>query len=997
MALALRCALALALLCHGVIAGSPGPMADAAPRKLHGRFLHITDIHPDQYYKAHSSTDEDGACHRGKGPAGVYGAETSDCDSPFSLVNATFDWIADNLKDEIDFIVWTGDSARHDRDEKLPRSADQVLGTNTWIADKFADVFADKDDRMAIPVVPNFGNNDILPHNILLPGPNKWLQHYTHIWRRFIPEEQRHSFEFGGWFHVEVIPNKLAVFSLNTLYFFDRNAGVDGCAVPSEPGYKQMEWLRVQLQIMRERGMKAILTGHVPPARTESKKLWDETCWQRYSLWMQQFRDVVVVGLYGHMNIDHFLIHDNHEIDISALSGASGIATREAMDDELTIQSATDYLMELRGDWAKLTPPAHTGKPKSEKSRKGGRKGRGKKRKDPWGERYHLSLVSPSVYNISGLENNAVWADALQTTASPAVTEDAPAQKHLSLRHLSAEPDADTVMDLDMDTDTDKDTSDMTTTKKKNKKNKKHRKKPKKPSHDPDLHIPSPPPKTAPPGPAYSPQPLTLTGYTQYFANLTHINNLDLATPSAPPSAPNNPFLSLFAAPSSDADADADADADRHASWLGGLLRWRRGKHGGKKPVVVAPPRPRAFAFEVEYHTAEDRVLRLRDLTANKSGEGEESESESESESDEGEESDDDEDDGVQVREKKGKRKKGGKKRRKQNKAWLHFVRHAFVGTLEKDELKKFLAGSAGHSYLINTNFISHLPSHPSAILQQTQPQIDPNPMFPALRLPHGVLRRRLRRRRMATLLLLLVLPLALLLLPPYLIYKPPSPLLRYLSHRWTDVLFRVWLPRTKPLVALTIDDAPSQHTAAILAALAAAGARATFFVIGAQVPGREAVLRDMVRAGHELANHGMRDEPARVLGSAELAAQMRQVQGLIDAAYRDEGRVPPGGAGRRDLYYRPGSGFFSDRIRGVARALGYRLVLGSIYPHDAQIGYAWLNARHVLSMLSPGGIIICHDRRSWTEPMLRKVLPEMTRRGYKAVTVSELLDEVTG
>lgn len=95
--------------------------------------------------------------------------------------------------------------------------------------------------------------------------------------------------------------------------------------------------------------------------------------------------------------------------------------------------------------------------------------------------------------------------------------------------------------------------------------------------------------------------------------------------------------------------------------------------------------------------------------------------------------------------------------------------------------------------------------------------------------------------------------------------------------------------------------------------------------------------------------------------------------------------------------YYRPGSGFFSERMLTLVRKLGYRLVLGSIYPHDAQIGYAWLNARHILSMLSPGGIIICHDRRSWTPPMLRKILPEMQRRGYKAVTVSQLLEEATG
>jgi peptidoglycan/xylan/chitin deacetylase (PgdA/CDA1 family) len=250
----------------------------------------------------------------------------------------------------------------------------------------------------------------------------------------------------------------------------------------------------------------------------------------------------------------------------------------------------------------------------------------------------------------------------------------------------------------------------------------------------------------------------------------------------------------------------------------------------------------------------------------------------------------------------------------------------------------------------------------------------------------------------MATLVLLLLL-LLLFFLPLYIIYKPPSPLLRHLSHRWTDVLFRVWLPKSKPLVALTIDDSPSDHTRAILKTLAASGAHATFFVIGSQVAGREDVLRDIVRAGHELANHGMYDQPATDLTTEELEEQIKETQLYIDNAYLAWGKEPPapGKYGRGERYYRPGSGFFSERIRGVARRLGYRVVLGSIYPHDAQIGWAWLNARHVLSMLSPGGIIICHDRRSWTEPMLRRVLPEMKRRGYEAVTLTELLEEVTG
>ncbi|KAH6648506.1 nodulation protein nodB [Truncatella angustata] len=235
----------------------------------------------------------------------------------------------------------------------------------------------------------------------------------------------------------------------------------------------------------------------------------------------------------------------------------------------------------------------------------------------------------------------------------------------------------------------------------------------------------------------------------------------------------------------------------------------------------------------------------------------------------------------------------------------------------------------------------------------------------------------------MNTLFTLLVIVL-LLLIPFYIIYRPPRSLIRYFSRRWPDVLWEIET-KTK-VVALTIDDAPSEHTEQILGILKAYDATATFFTIGGQVSGREEILADVVRSGNELGNHAMHDEPSRALSDEELTAQIETVRDKIRAAYNTaEKDLPP-------QYFRPGSGFFSDRMRKLVNKLGYRIVLGSIYPHDPQIQYSWINAKHILSMMHPGGIIICHDRRPWTAPMLRKVLKEAKSQGYKVVSVSELL-----
>lgn len=223
------------------------------------------------------------------------------------------------------------------------------------------------------------------------------------------------------------------------------------------------------------------------------------------------------------------------------------------------------------------------------------------------------------------------------------------------------------------------------------------------------------------------------------------------------------------------------------------------------------------------------------------------------------------------------------------------------------------------------------------------------------------------------------------LLCPLYLVYKPPDSLIRFFQRRWPDVIFRH--ATAEKVVALSIDDAPSIHTRAILDLLESSDAIATFFLIGSQIPGNEAVLAELVRAGNELANHAMHDEPSRRLSDPALAEQIRAVHVLIQNVYSAVEQDGP-----ESWFFRPGSGFFSSRMRLLVSKLGYRLVLGDVYPHDPQVPFSRLNARHILSMVKPGSIIICHDRREWTLPMLQEVLPELKRRGYRVLTVSQLL-----
>jgi len=122
----------------------------------------------------------------------------------------------------------------------------------------------------------------------------------------------------------------------------------------------------------------------------------------------------------------------------------------------------------------------------------------------------------------------------------------------------------------------------------------------------------------------------------------------------------------------------------------------------------------------------------------------------------------------------------------------------------------------------------------------------------------------------MATVLILLG-AMCMLVAPAWLIYKPPGILQRYFQYRWPDVLWRV--PTSSKVVALTIDDGPSEYTGEILQILKSNKATATIFIIGSQVEGHKETLQELIRDGNELGNHGtyfwIDPSPARLLSDS--------------------------------------------------------------------------------------------------------------------------------
>lgn len=221
---------------------------------------------------------------------------------------------------------------------------------------------------------------------------------------------------------------------------------------------------------------------------------------------------------------------------------------------------------------------------------------------------------------------------------------------------------------------------------------------------------------------------------------------------------------------------------------------------------------------------------------------------------------------------------------------------------------------------------------------------------------------------------------LAILLFAAWAVVFQPRWLMATLARLSPDVVY--FVETEKQAVALTIDDGPDAvATPKILDLLRRHGAHATFFFISSHVAGNEETVLRTVREGHELANHSTKDEPCILLKSPEFERRFLEAHEVL-SRYSEV------------RWFRPGSGWYSKKMLDLIHQHGYRCALGSVYPFDPQIPSSWFIKRQVLLRVQRGSIIVLHDRGARGErtiAALGVILPELNRRGFQVVTLSEL------
>jgi peptidoglycan/xylan/chitin deacetylase (PgdA/CDA1 family) len=187
--------------------------------------------------------------------------------------------------------------------------------------------------------------------------------------------------------------------------------------------------------------------------------------------------------------------------------------------------------------------------------------------------------------------------------------------------------------------------------------------------------------------------------------------------------------------------------------------------------------------------------------------------------------------------------------------------------------------------------------------------------------------------------------------------------------------------------VALTFDDGPhAQGTPAVLDGLAAAGAHATFFLVGEQVRRHPALAAEIAAAGHTIALHGERHRNQLRLSPSVLADDLDRGQETIAAA-----------TGVTATLYRPPYGIFSPAGLVLVRRRGWRALLWSRWGHDWRRRATPQDiAEEVTEDLEGGDVLLLHDADhyssadSWrrTAAALPMVLERIRHRGLRTVAL---------
>lgn len=189
------------------------------------------------------------------------------------------------------------------------------------------------------------------------------------------------------------------------------------------------------------------------------------------------------------------------------------------------------------------------------------------------------------------------------------------------------------------------------------------------------------------------------------------------------------------------------------------------------------------------------------------------------------------------------------------------------------------------------------------------------------------------------------------------------------------------------PYIAMTFDDGPSATlTPKLLDLLAARHIKATFFVIGENVAEHPEIVARAARKGHEIGNHSWSHPNFGKMSDDNVRSQLRRTDDAIRSA-----------TGNRPTLMRPPYGSITAREKHwIHDEFGYQIILWDVDPYDWKRPGPAVVRNRILKETQPGSIVLSHDIHPGTIEAMSSTLDALEAKGFKFVTVSELIRMAT-
>jgi len=192
---------------------------------------------------------------------------------------------------------------------------------------------------------------------------------------------------------------------------------------------------------------------------------------------------------------------------------------------------------------------------------------------------------------------------------------------------------------------------------------------------------------------------------------------------------------------------------------------------------------------------------------------------------------------------------------------------------------------------------------------------------------------------------------------------------------------------------AFTFDDGPTNATATLLTYLDTIKVKATFFVVGSRVITNPDILKRAVDSGHQIGVHTWSHTPLTTQTNEQIIAEIK----WTERAIQEVAKVTPN-------ILRPPQGDFNNRVRDIAKQLGYTIVLWEFDSFDWMVvqdpkypvEYITNNFTERVNdaTAKAGHISLQHDLHQQTVDLAPKIFPIVTDKGFNVKTIGGCINK---